>query len=281
MCVRYQFLFTVYKEVSMQANLPRIDFISMIQKISLKRGAAFGFIIFGALIAFELFNFSTTEFALNDVLGGELRIMGISWAAILAIAFCGIDFAGIARLFTPERGRNELTEVWYLFGAWLLAAAMNATLTWWGVSVAIRTHQTLGAAVVGQDMVMRVVPIFVAVMVWVIRVLIIGTFSIAGERIFSMADDRPVFNRSQVQKRPASIPASSFARPNSPVPTPRPMPIAARSYPRQDQRISPSPVRPAPKPEPIHRSESANRLEPTYHPIGMAARPKDDLVVRR
>ena len=33
--------------------------------------------------------------------------VGIGWATILAIAFCGIDFAGIARLFTPEQGRDE------------------------------------------------------------------------------------------------------------------------------------------------------------------------------
>jgi hypothetical protein len=29
-----------------------------------------------------------------------------------------IDFAGIARLFTPKM-ENEPNEVWYLFGAWL------------------------------------------------------------------------------------------------------------------------------------------------------------------
>ena len=39
-----------------------------------------------------------------------------------AIAFCGMDFAGIARLFTPEKGRSEHVEVWYLLAAWFLAA---------------------------------------------------------------------------------------------------------------------------------------------------------------
>ena len=104
-----------------------------------QRGKAWGFMIVGALLAFELFNYSTTEFALNDVLG-SLSFAGLKWATILAIAFCGIDFAGIARLFTPEQGAEEPAEVWYLFGAWILAAAMNATLTWWGVSVAIANH---------------------------------------------------------------------------------------------------------------------------------------------
>ena len=31
----------------------------------------------------------------------------------------------------------------------------------------------------------KIVPVFVAVMVWLIRVLIIGTFSLAGDRLFT------------------------------------------------------------------------------------------------
>ena len=94
-----------------------------------KPGLLFVAIILGALLAFEVFNYSTTEHALSDLLG-DLTFAGVPWSTVLAIAFCGIDFAGIARLFTPEQGADEPAEVWYLFGAWLLAAAMNATLTW-------------------------------------------------------------------------------------------------------------------------------------------------------
>ena len=159
------------------------------RKIS--RGAAWGAMILGALLAFEVFNFSTTEFALNDVLG-DLKFAGFRWATILSIAFCGIDFAGIARIFTPEQGADEPTEVWYLFGAWLLAAAMNAMLTWWGVSVAIINHSSLGAgAVISNATLTKAVPVFVAIMVWLIRVLIIGTFSLAGDRLFSQDRSRP------------------------------------------------------------------------------------------
>ena len=156
----------------------------------INRGAAFGLIIVTALLAFEIFNYSTTQFALADVLG-DLKFAGLRWATILAIAFCGIDFAGIARIFTPQQGRDEPAEVWYLFGAWLLAAGFNATLTWWGVSVAIAGHTSAGAgAVISNSTLIKVVPIFVAVMVWLIRVLIIGTFSIAGDNLFSTADAR-------------------------------------------------------------------------------------------
>ena len=106
-------------------NLPRLQ---------LRRGLLFGIIIITALLAFEFFNYSTTVFALTDLLG-NLEFLGLRCATILAIAFCGIDFAGIARLFTPSLTNNarqpSQNEAWYLFGAWLLAATMNAMLTWW------------------------------------------------------------------------------------------------------------------------------------------------------
>lgn len=159
---------------------------SIFKSGALKRGAIFGFILLAALFAFEIFNYTTTQFALADILGENLRFLGVEWATILALAFCGIDFAGIARLFTPQQDQNEPVEVWYLFSAWLLAAAMNAVLTWWGVSVAIRTHQELSTLIVSQAILTKLVPIFVALLVWLIRVLIIGTFSMSGDRIFSI-----------------------------------------------------------------------------------------------
>jgi hypothetical protein len=151
--------------------------------IRINRLVMFGVLIVVALLAFEIFNYSTTEFALKDILGG-LRFAGIPWATILAIAFCGIDFAGLARMFTPEVGADEPREVWYLFGAWMLAAMMNAMLTWWGVSIAIANHETLGNGIVSRTTLLQIVPIFIAIMVWLIRVLIIGTFSVTGDRLF-------------------------------------------------------------------------------------------------
>ena len=49
-------------------------------------------------------------------------------------------------------------------------------------------HSTQGGAILGPTM-MTLVPIFVAGMVLLIRVLLINTFSIAGEDLFSVADD--------------------------------------------------------------------------------------------
>jgi hypothetical protein len=216
----------------------------------LKRGAAWGGMILVALLAFEIFNFSTTQFALLDVLG-ELKFAGMRWASILAIAFCGIDFAGIARIFTPEQGRDEPAEVWYLFGAWLLAAVMNATLTWWGVSVAIVTHTSAsGNAVISATTMTKAVPIFVAAMILLIRVLLIGTFSIAGDRLFTTDERRAYTNVS----KPA-------AQPNNYRPASQPVVRPASSINRPVQTPT-STFRPATKPP---QQTSFARPEPTYH----------------
>ena len=176
--------------------------VSFLRRYRLQRGLLFGALIVLALLSFEIFNYSTTDYALRDLLG-SLRFTGIRWSTILAIAFCGIDFAGVARLFTPEQGADEPTEVWYLFGAWLLAATMDASLTWWGVSIAVLNHEALGNAILGRETLLKVVPVFVAVMVWLIRVLIIGTFSVAGDRLFTLGQ-RPVATGRRLPRTAAS-----------------------------------------------------------------------------
>jgi hypothetical protein len=225
-----------------------IKLIPLLRDVSIKRGAIFGGILLSALFAFEVFNFGTTAFALNDVLG-DLAFAGMRWSTVLAIAFCGIDFAGIARIFTPEQGRDEPAEVYYLFAAWVLAAAFNATLTWWEISVAILNHNAAGGTLIGQDMLTRIVPVFVAVMVWLIRLLLIGTFSIAGDRLFTLADAH-IPMRSQPSYTPpvrtSSLPATQYARP-------------------------------APKPTATYNNPVPySHPEPTYHPVGMTAMPRNN-----
>lgn len=205
-------------------------------RVHVKRGVVFGALIITALVAFEIFNYSTTDFALTDLLG-ELRFWGVRWATILAVAFCGIDFAGIARLFTPEQEGGQPAEVWYLFGAWLLAASMNALLTWWGVSIAILNHETLGNAVIARQTLLKVVPVFVAVMVWLLRVLIIGLFSVAGERYFGRDQLEVGFSRSGSSRR---------------------APVTSR-------KRSSSDFSPAPKSG--KKSRKSSRPEPTYEPL--------------
>ena len=227
----------------MNRSLP-FNLSPILKNTARRRGFYFGLIIVFALLAFEIFNFSSTSFALEDILG-NLAFGPFKWATILALAFCSIDFAGIARIFTPEQGKNEPAEVWYLFGAWFLAAAFNATLTWWGVSVAMLNHTAQGGAILGQETMMRLVPIFVAAMVLLIRVLLINTLSISGDRIFTMSEERS----SSSQYRPSF--SESYRTPNASLP------------------------RPAPKPTPTVSTRPLYN-EPTYHNVGMNAQERTE-----
>src|SRR5690606_37415722 len=129
-------------------------------------------ILLVALAAFEMFNFDTTQYALENLLG-YVGFAGLGWATILAVAFCGIDLAGLVRLFTPQRGEEEPKEVWYLMSAWLLGATMNAVMTWWAVSLTLLSHD-FGNEVLTREQLLRYVPVFVAVLVWLTRILFIG-----------------------------------------------------------------------------------------------------------
>jgi hypothetical protein len=217
-------------------------------KIQVNRLMVSGMVIVGAWILFEIFNFATTEYALNDVLG-DLKFLGMKWSTLLTLAFCAIDFAGIARLFTPEQGRDEPAEVWYLFGAWVLAAAMNATLTWWAVSVALSTHTPVGARVVGQETINNVVPVFVAIMVWVIRILIIATFSMIGDKFFT-AQPGSYYAPSVRVHRPGQQPSLGTSR--------QALPPAGNRQTMQSQ-------------------QTKSRPEPTYHPAPQPKKQQNDL----
>lgn len=218
------------------------------------RKLVIGVILIVALLAFEIFNFDTTRFALDSLLG-TAAFWGISWATILAIAFCAIDFAGLARLFTPERGPDEPKAVWFLMGAWLLGASMNAVMTWWAVSLTLLNHD-LGNEVLGRETLLTFVPIFVAGLVLLTRVLFIGAFSVAGEEVFDLAGQskqqskpaaRPTAQPTATRQQPApqmAAPSNPAARPPSgnpgagqpqraPVPGMRRVPSPMRAKPRR------------------------------------------------
>lgn len=188
--------------------------------LTFSRKTAVGAILVVALVAFEIFNFDTTKYALANLLG-DIRFLGIQWAAILAVAFCSIDFAGLVRMFTPEKGRNEPKEVWYLMGAWLLGATMNALMTWWAVSLTLLNH-SFGNEVLSREQLLQVVPIFVAVLVWLTRILFIGAFTVAGDKIFN--GDEPAVTTAVSRPAPAAQPMMAQPKreqPSAALPTPR------------------------------------------------------------
>jgi len=202
-----------------------------------------GLLLALALVAFELFNFDTTQFALTDFLGNE-RFAGLRWATILAVAFCAIDFAGLARLFTPPGDQPPAKEVWYLMGAWLLGASLNAIMTWWAVSLTLLNHE-LGNEVLSRAQLLEIVPIFVALLVWLTRILFIGAMSSAGNHLFGQPSAQP---RQAVRPQPQATArqARRTAQPGRP--------------PRQDR----PPVR-APRPQPAR--------QPAFARTNMVRRP--------
>jgi len=166
------------------------------------QGAAFGIMIVLALAAFEVFNYSTTQFSLADLLG-DLRFLGIPLATVLALAFCGMDFGGLARLFTPQEQKADRLETWYLLAAWFLAGGMNAVLTWWSVSLAALTQPRLGNGILTREQVISLVPVFVAAVVWLIRILLIGTLAMEGKRLLAMpASGQPARPPSSLREGP-------------------------------------------------------------------------------
>jgi hypothetical protein len=170
---------------------------SNVRKQPISRQAIVGLLLILALIAFEIFNFDTTRFALFSFLGDASFIL-FRWATILAVAFCAIDFAGLAYLFSPDRKKEESQEAWYLMGAWLLGATMNALMTWWTVSL-ILLDRDFGNELIGRSHLLHFVPILVAVLVWITRILFIGAFSVAGDRLFWPANQH---KQSSSSKKP-------------------------------------------------------------------------------
>lgn len=234
--------------------------------------AAIGVILVVALVAFEIFNFDTTQFALESLLG-EMRFLGIMWATILAIAFCSIDFAGLIRLFTPEQGSQEPKAVWYLTGAWLLGATLNAVMTWWAVNLTLLQHD-FGNEVLSREQLLLWVPIFVAVLVWLTRILFIGAFSVAGEQLFDMHGSGQQTRPSKAKPAPRKTAVSRSSQPKrkpapvraKPAPKPQPRTLSAQpehTYEDFNQDVTPVPQTSAPKsrvrqrpprPSPVRRS---------------------------
>jgi hypothetical protein len=227
-----------------------------------ERNIILGIILLSALIGFEMFNFSTTEYALGDLLGG-MRFAGIRWSTILSIAFCGIDFAGIARLFTGDDQDSNEKEIWFLFVAWLMAATLNATLTWWGVSLALTNHSMMSTEVIDSSVLTRIVPVFVSIIVWVTRILLISSITSAGSRMLARPDEE------QTRSRPKPV-TSSDERPHQPIPgytntNPRP---GTRSVRANSNAYAARATTPAPPPPQRPNNTTRNNIK-TSAPINL------------
>jgi hypothetical protein len=98
-------------------------------------------------------------------------------------------------------------------GAWLLGATMNAMMTWWAISLTLLNHN-FGNEVLSREQLLYSVPIFVAVLVWLTRILFIGAFTVAGDHIFD-------FGSTGSGKRATDRPQPRYAAPRRATDGPR------------------------------------------------------------
>lgn len=254
---------------SMQFNLP--DGRNLIS-----RKVIVAAILGVALIAFEIFNFDTTQYALGNLLG-EIRFAGVMWATILAIAFCAIDFAGLVRIFTPQRGREEPKAVWFLTGAWFLGTIANSIMTWWAVSLTLISHN-FGNEVLSREALLRYVPIFVAMLVWLTRILFIGAFSVAGEDMFDKSSrrnhgDRPI-GTSRRETSPATLPVRAAANKQPAASTVAPASrTTTQPGPAAQSKTVATPSRPAVTYEPVDDPFDDLPATPKTNGVGGPSRP--------
>jgi len=113
--------------------------------------------------------------------------------------------------------------------------------------MAIATHNVQSAAVINPATLTKIVPIFVALMVWVIRILIIGTLSTAGDRLLWSGKSHTNYQKNYNQK---PLSNTQMTRPRSTSNNRNPAPRAAA--PRNSYR---------------NNSTQNRRPEPTYHSL--------------
>ena len=103
----------------------------------------------------------------------------------MALAFGSLDFAGLVRVFTPEQElKQESSEIRLMIGAWLVGAALNATMTWYAMALLIAPlGAEIGAALFTHEQMLRTAPLFIALLVWLTRVSLISSVALALERL--------------------------------------------------------------------------------------------------
>ena len=138
---------------------------------------------------------------------------------------------------------------------------MNAVMTWWAVNLTLLQTPALGNEVLSREQLLLYVPIFVAVLVWLTRILFIGAFSVAGDHIFDFHGT----GETNAPVKAKSAPKRKAVTSGAPRRKPAPAMAATRSRvtPPQQSRA----YRPAPKPQPRTLSAAPQQAEITYEDL--------------
>jgi hypothetical protein len=142
--------------------------------------AVWGGVLVLSMLGLEMFKFFVTFGILSEILSGMSN--GVLAAGSLAFVFCAFDIAGLARLFTEQQGKDEPAVIWLLTFGWLLASVLNASLIWMAVATSMANASFSTSLYTAGELAMFV-PILVAATVWLVHVTLIGTISLAGDRL--------------------------------------------------------------------------------------------------
>lgn len=174
----------------------------------------FFLVLLSALICFEVFNFDTTRYGLRYFFG-DLSFMGIEWVMWLAVAACAADMVGMLRIFTEETNfKKESVFIVAATGVWILAATINAILTWWTTTLIV-LQGDIGNEVVSRNTLVVTVPVLVAIFVWLLRIGSVATLASMGDKVLHgiklpMKKAKPV--TSSYRPAPTYTPTYSAAR---------------------------------------------------------------------
>ena len=141
--------------------------IHYLQKLGFRRRSLIHSLLVIGNISFMVFTYATVAYALHDVFG-DLRFWGIRWASILTFNFSGIEYAGLARLLTPD-SEDPPSETKYLLMAWILVTIFNSLLIWWTIHIGFTDPQNPYYADI-PSVSPNIVAIIIVLLVWIIKI---------------------------------------------------------------------------------------------------------------
>jgi hypothetical protein len=132
------------------------------------------------LLALEITNAATSYWALADLMGNA-GLLSVSFSLMLTLGLAALDTGGLMRLFGPQGDETTRSAgLWFVAGGWLLCATFNALATWWAMASAMSGH-VVGNALLSATELLDVAPPFLAIVLWVMRVLLVAGYA-QGER---------------------------------------------------------------------------------------------------
>ena len=178
------------------------------------RGSFFVGMLFFALACFMLFNYLSTYETLKHILGGGLLVFAFAFALSI------VDFAGLARIFTPETQAKDESKLIYILGAvWLLACIFDVFMTTYWVSL-MMIRQDNGSEI--QQMMgpfaYKAIPWVIALGEMMLRVSLVLMVGMFGDKLLHGMDKIIPSLQNAIPKR-SPIPASRPMPARTPIPT--------------------------------------------------------------